>query len=48
VAHTNDKKIAKKIAKSGREKKFFLGTVRKNTVQFPLAKYIFEIEEVQF
>jgi hypothetical protein len=46
--HTNDKKIAKKIAKSGREKKYFLGTVRKNTAQFPLAKYIFEIEEVQF
>ncbi|MEA2050121.1 MAG: hypothetical protein U9O56_05270 [Campylobacterota bacterium] len=45
---TANKSQARSIAKSKRQVKWFLGTVKKNREEFALTKYIFDIKDVQF
>lgn len=46
--YINNKDTARSIAKSKNQEKWFLGTVKNNTAQYDISKYIFEISEVQF
>ena len=45
---TSSRDVARAIAKSKRQEKWFLGTVKKNTEQFTIAKHIFVINEVHY
>jgi hypothetical protein len=45
---TSSRDIARAIAKSKEQEKLFLGTVKKNTEQFAIAKHIFTIHEVKY
>jgi len=46
--HTDNKSVAKNLARSKNKEKSILGNVRKPSVKYSTAKYVFEIGEVQY